>query len=88
MNLSYTLQFADGTGSSASTNSGILAQAGQTNLREIKPLDFDQRHTLVAAIDFHYSEGKDYNGPVWFNKQFFANSGLNFVFFVKSGYSW
>ncbi len=85
MNLSYTLQFAGGTGSSATTNSGILAQAGQTNLREIKPLDFDQRHTLVASFDYHYGEGKDYNGPVWFNSQFFANTGLNFVFHAGSG---
>ncbi len=85
MNLSYTLQFAEGTGSSASSNSGILAQAGQTNLREIKPLDFDQRHTLVAAIDFHYADGKDYNGPVWFNSQFLANAGLNVVFNAGSG---
>ena len=85
MNLSYTLQFADGTGSSNTTNSGILSQAGQTNLREIKPLDFDQRHTLVTSIDFHYGQGKDYNGPVWFKKQFFANSGLNFVFHAGSG---
>jgi outer membrane receptor protein involved in Fe transport len=85
MNLSYTLQFADGTGSSATTNSGILAQAGQTNLREIKPFDFDQRHTMVASIDFHYGEGRDYNGPIWFNSQFLANTGLNFVFHAGSG---
>ena len=85
MNLSYTLSFADGTGSSETTNSGILSQAGQTNLREIKPLNFDQRHTLVTSIDFHYGQGKNYNGPVWFNKQFFANSGLNFAFHTGSG---
>ena len=85
MNVSYTLQFAAGTGSSAITNSGILSQAGQTNLREIKPLDFDQRHTLVTSFDFHFDEGKDYNGPVWFNKQVFSNSGLNVVFHAGSG---
>ena len=85
LNVSYTLQFADGTGSSAITNSGILSQQGQTNLREIKPLDFDQRHTLVTSIDFHYDDGKDYNGPVWFNKQVFANAGLNVVFQAGSG---
>ena len=85
MNLSYTLSFADGTGSGERTNSGILSQAGQTNLREIKPLDFDQRHTMVTSIDFHYAQGKDYNGPVWFNRQFFANSGLNLAFHTGSG---
>ena len=85
MNVSYTLQFAEGTGSGNSTSSGILGQAGQTNLREVKPLDFDQRHTFVTSVDYHYSEGKDYNGPIWFNKQFFANTGLNVVLHAGSG---
>lgn len=85
LNLSYTLSFADGTGSGNTSNSGILAQAGQTNLREIKPLDFDQRHTLVTSFDFHYSKGKDYNGPVWFNSQVFSNTGLNVTFHSGSG---
>ncbi len=85
LNFSYTLQFADGTGSDEASSSGILSQAGQTNLREVKPLSFDQRHTLVAAIDFHYGEGKDYNGPVWFNKQVFANAGMNIVLQTGSG---
>jgi len=85
MNFSYTLQFADGTGSDPTTSAGLLANAGQTNLREIKPLDFDQRHTLVASIDYHYGSGKEYDGPVLFNKQVFANAGLNFVFRAGSG---
>ena len=85
MNLSYTLSFADGTGSDPNTSSGILSQAGQTNLREIKPLSFDQRHTLVASIDFRYGKGKDYSGPIWFNKQVFANAGLNLVVRAGSG---
>ncbi len=83
--VSYTLQFADGTGSDVVSNSGILSQAGQTNLREIKPLSFDQRHTFVTSFDFHYESGKDYNGPVWGNKQIFANAGLNVVFRAGSG---
>jgi hypothetical protein len=85
MGMSYTLQFAAGTGSDANTNSGILSQAGQTNLREIKPLDFDQRHTFVTSLDFHYGKGTEYNGPVWFNKQVFANAGINLVFRAGSG---
>ena len=85
MNISYTLQFADGTGSDANTSSGILSQAGQTNLREIKPLSFDQRHTFVASIDFRYGKGKDYSGPIWFNNQVLSNAGLNMVFRAGSG---
>ncbi len=85
MNLSYTLQFADGTGSKATSNAGLLANAGQNNLREIKPLDFDQRHTFVVSLDYHYGSGKNYDGPVWFNKQFFAKTGLSLVFRAGSG---
>lgn len=85
MNLSYTLQFANGTGSDPNANAGILAQQGQTNLRETKPLNFDQRHTFVASFDYHYGAGKDYNGPVWFGKQVFANAGANLVFRAGSG---
>ena len=85
MNLSYTLQFADGTGSDPSTSAGLLANAGQNNLREIKPLDFDQRHTFVTSFDYHYGTGKNYDGPIWFNKQFLANAGINLVFRAGSG---
>ncbi len=85
MNVSYTLQFADGTGSSSGSNSRLIAQQGQTNLREPKPLDFDQRHQLTASLDYHYGKGKDYNGPVWFNKQVLSETGLNLTFRAGSG---
>jgi hypothetical protein len=85
MTLSYTLQFADGTGSENTSSSGVIAAQGQTNLREIKPLDFDQRHTLVLSFDYHYGEGPEYNGPKWFNSQFFANAGANIVLRAGSG---
>ena len=85
MTASYTLQFAEGTGSNAGSNGRLIAQQGQTNLREPKPLDFDQRHQLTASFDYHYGKGKDYNGPVWFDKQVFANAGLNFTFRSGSG---
>lgn len=85
MTASYTLQFAEGTGSNSGSNSRLIAQQGQTNLREPKPLDFDQRHQLTASLDYHYGKGKDYNGPVWFNKQIFSNAGLNCTFRAGSG---
>jgi hypothetical protein len=81
---SYTLQFADGTGSGI--ESGFATgSAGQPNLRTPLPLDFDQRHLLVTSFDFRYESGTDYNGPVWFGKQVFANSGVNFVGRLGSG---
>jgi hypothetical protein len=60
----YTLQFADGTGSS--TSDGVnLASSGQPNLRTTHPLDYDQRHTVVLNFDYRFATGKDYRGPVW-----------------------
>jgi outer membrane receptor protein involved in Fe transport len=85
MNASYTLQFADGTGSNPASNSRLIAQQGQTNLREPKPLDFDQRHQFTASLDYHYGKGKDYTGPVWFNQQVFSNAGINATVRAGSG---
>jgi hypothetical protein len=76
---SYTLQFADGTSNSdfgTGTNiNTLLSQFGYSGFVQPVNLDFDERHHIVASIDYHYGSGKDYNGPVWFGKQFFANAG-------------
>lgn len=84
MNLSYTLQFADGTGS-GDQSANKLIQLGQPNLRNLTPLDFDQRHILVASVDYRYGSGKDYNGPMLFGSQILSNTGINFIFKVNSG---
>ena len=73
---SYTLQFADGTGSSASSGYN-LATTAIGNIRTALPLSYDRRHAFTASLDYRYGEGKDYNGPVWFNRQIFANTGVN-----------
>lgn len=62
MSANYTLQFADGTGSSASDGVNLVA-SGQPNLRTTHPLDFDQRHTFVLNADYRFGKGKDYSGP-------------------------
>ncbi len=91
---SYTMQFADGTGSSAT--SGInLVNSGQPNLRTTNPLDYDRRHAVTAVVDYRFSEGKLYNGPVWTKKikgsdkvktvSLFQNTGVNFTFSGGSG---
>jgi hypothetical protein len=81
---SYTLQFADGTGSNATTGLNLL-NAGGGNLRTAFPLDYDQRHAFTTSFDFRYGSGKNYNGPVLFEKQIFANTGLNVMGMGGSG---
>ncbi len=80
----YTLQFADGTGSSARSGESI-ASTGQPNLRTTNPLSFDQRHAISASVDYHYGEGKDYNGPIWFGANVLANAGANIMMSAGSG---
>lgn len=59
---SYTLQFADGTGSNA--NSALtLVRQGQSSLRASSPLEYDRRHSLQGVIDYRFADGKEYNGP-------------------------
>tara|TARA_Y100000385_G_C13107542_1_gene649238 strand:+ start:442 stop:4059 length:3618 start_codon:yes stop_codon:yes gene_type:complete len=84
LNANYTLQFADGTGSS-STSGANIARSGQPNLRYILPLNFDSRHQVVMNMDYRYGGGPAYNGPVWFGKRVLENAGLNVVLNANSG---
>lgn len=81
---SYTLQFADGTGSNSTTGLNLI-NAGFANLRNIFPLNFDQRHNLVLTTDYRYGSGSDYNGPIMFGKQILSNVGLNVIARAGSG---
>ncbi len=89
INLNYTLQFAEGSGSNA--NSGAnLAQSGQPNLRVLQPLDFDQRHSFVLNYDYRFGAEKDYKGPRVKTKkgkviQVFEDVGFNISFILGSG---
>lgn len=80
----YTLQFADGTGSSA-TSGQSLVETGQPNLRTTIPLSYDQRHAISASVDYRYGQGKNYNGPVWFGSKVFQNAGANLTLSAGSG---
>ena len=82
--LSYTLQFANGTGSNAETSKALI-QTGQPNLRTTIPLDFDQRHAITGNIDYRFASGPAYNGPKWFGKDIFANTGANFTINYGTG---
>jgi hypothetical protein len=84
MTANYTLQFADGTGSDA-TSASALITAGLPNLRTIFPYDFDQRHAFNISMDYRYGGGADYNGPMVGNFALFENTGLNIVSNIYSG---
>ncbi len=93
MFFSYTLQFAEGTGSSySSTNGGSsgqaggllasLIQAGLPNMQYVIPLDYDSRHTFSANIDYRFKEGE---GPMIGGYHIFENAGVDFVAKARSG---
>jgi hypothetical protein len=84
MDASYTLQFADGTGSNPEFATNII-QAGLDGLRTPVPLSFDARHRFVANFDFRYGSGKDYNGPKIKNRNILENFGFNLVANAISG---
>lgn len=86
LDANYTLQFAAGTGSSA-TSGATLVGSGQPNLRTIVPFSYDQRHNITVSADYRFSEGKSYNGPTTGKNesQILANSGLNVIFRASSG---
>ena len=85
MNLSYTLQFADGTGSDANTQKGLTSRG---NLRSLYPLSFDERHNIQASIDYRFPSGKAYTlsgGPRLFGKNILENFGINLIASSVSG---
>ncbi len=93
LNASYTLQFADGTGSSATTSAALI-NSGLPNLRTLNPLNWDRRHNFNISLDYRFSDGKDYNGPTITRKkgtdsekavQILKNTGINFQVTGGSG---
>ena len=77
----YTLQFADGTGSDASSQSGLNRKG---NIRTLSPLDFDERHRFSFNLDYRYDEGA-YDGPTLFGAEIFKNAGANIQLTTVSG---
>ena len=59
---SYTLQFADATGSS-NTTAAALIRSGLPNLRSTFPMPWDRRHAFNIVLDYRWAKGKDYTGP-------------------------
>lgn len=87
---SYTIMFAETSGTSASSAAALIA-AGLPNLRMINPSNVDQRHGIKVIFDYRFSEGKAYNGPVAKRKngkepvQILKNFGLNLTLNAGSG---
>jgi len=82
LNFTYTLQFADGSGSDANSSGG-LNQRG--DIRTLLPLSFDERHRITAVADYRFSSGKNYDGPRIGNTDILANTGFNVLFTTVSG---
>lgn len=84
LSANYTLQFAEGTGSDATSAAGLI-NAGQPNLRNIFPYDFDRRHSFAINIDYRYGRANDYNGPRINDVKLFEGMGINILTNVYSG---
>ena len=82
LNTTYTLQFADGSGSDANASRGINQRG---NIRTLLPLSFDERHRITAVADYRYGSGKKYNGPRIAGKDILSNTGVNFFLTAVSG---
>lgn len=85
MTVSYTLQFAEGTGSSISSGRGLLntlINEGLPNLRYVTYLDVDSRHIIAANADYSYGAGE---GPMVGKKHILENAGANLILRTRSG---
>jgi hypothetical protein len=80
--IDYTLQFAEGTGSSTESQKSLLATS-QPNLRNVLPLANDARHMLNARFDYRYDDKN--RGPKVGKSYPFENAGLNLVIRTRSG---
>ena len=82
LSATYTLQFADGSGSDANSSNGINNRGP---IRNLIPLSFDERHRITAIVDYRYGSGSAYNGPRIGNTKILEDFGINFTSFLVSG---
>lgn len=85
MTVSYTLQFAEGTGSTYNGGRGLLNNLileGLPNLRYVTPLNIDSRHYIAANADYRFFDGE---GPVVGGKHILQNAGANLILKTRSG---
>jgi outer membrane receptor protein involved in Fe transport len=80
-NISYLLQFANGTGSDAASQNGLNRRG---NIRTLSPLSYDERHSIKVNFDYRYDNGA-YDGPKLFGADIFKNAGANVQVVAISG---
>ncbi len=82
--LSYTLQFAGGTGSTSGGNFYVtwISQGTEYYPTYVAPLDFDQRHTGSINLDIRT---KADDGPMLMNGHPLGNMGINLYWSFGSG---
>jgi hypothetical protein len=78
----YTLQFADGTGSTPNSQRGLTSRG---NLRNLFPFSYDERHRINFNFDFRYLSGRFYNGPRLGGLDILSNFGVNLQAIAVSG---
>jgi outer membrane receptor protein involved in Fe transport len=79
--VNYSLAFATGTGSYATSQSNIAWTNNERPIR-VSPLEFDQRHKFTAIMDVRSAGGQ---GPKIGNTFILENAGVNFLFTAASG---
>lgn len=92
---SYTLQFAKGTGSNASSTLALI-RSGAPNLRTLTALSYDQRHKINLTLQYSFGAGAAYNGPTTKKQiknsdrvketRWLESSGIYLVFAAGSGF--
>jgi outer membrane receptor protein involved in Fe transport len=79
--VSYSLSFAQGTGSVSNSQRNIAWTASEVP-HQTSPLDYDQRHKLSVNMDLAAGKGQ---GPKWGNWAFLEDTDLNVLFNVATG---
>ena len=79
LNVTYALQFANGTGSGANSAAGINRNR---NIRSLLPLSNDERHSLTIIGDYRFGSGQ---GPSLGGINFLENFGANLLINAISG---
>jgi hypothetical protein len=64
LRFAYTLQYAQGTGSSVTSSRALIGSIEGFNVfRSLLPLSFDQRHTFTGTADIRILEKSSFKGP-------------------------
>lgn len=82
LNLNYTLSWATGTGSYDQSTYNIAWKNPGNTPKVTNPLDYDQRHSITAVLDFRMGEGE---GPVFGDIRPFENLNINAIAQLASG---